>query len=137
MTASHSAPQPALRPFDPTGTYQTGMLGEYVVGDLLRADGWRILGHRVRTRAGELDIVARRGDLIVFGEVKATRGAGSELARLIDARTRLRLRRSAIAWMAGHPAHQHGVRRYRFDVFLVRTQTGSDAPTIEHLANAF
>ncbi len=135
MTAS--SPAPAPRPFDPTGTYQTGMLGEYVVGDLLRSDGWRVLGHRVRTRAGELDIVARRGDLVVFGEVKSTRRTGTDLARLVDARMKLRLRRSAIAWMAGFPAHQVGVRRYRFDVFLVSTEHDGDAPTVVHLPNAF
>jgi putative endonuclease len=135
MTAS--APSSTPRPFDPTGTWQTGMLGEYVVGDLLRSDGWHVVGHRVRTRSGELDIVARRGDLIAFGEVKTTRTARVDMARLITPRMRLRLRRAAIAWMAGHPALQRGVRRYRFDVFLVTTEAPDVAPTVLHLPNAF
>jgi putative endonuclease len=136
MTASASTPPPARR-HDPTGTFQTGMLGEYVVGDLLRSDGWNVLGHRVRTRSGELDLVARRGDLVVFGEVKSSRTASVDMARLVDARMRLRLRRAAIAWMAGFPQLQRGVRRYRFDVFLVTTGEDSDAPTLVHLPNAF
>src|SRR5688500_4899306 len=48
------------------GTYQSGLFGEEVVADGLERAGWKVLGHRVRTRVGELDLVARRGDTIVF-----------------------------------------------------------------------
>jgi hypothetical protein len=55
------------------GTYQAGLFGEEVVADGLERAGWKILGHRVKTRVGELDLVARRGDTVVFAEVKTAR----------------------------------------------------------------
>ena len=39
----------------------------------LRAKGWRILAQRVRTPAGEIDLVAKRGKIVAFVEVKARR----------------------------------------------------------------
>ncbi|PYB77815.1 YraN family protein [Rhizobium wuzhouense] len=39
--------------------------------------GYRILAFRYRTRAGEVDIIARRGDLVVFVEVKARKTVSS------------------------------------------------------------
>lgn len=55
--------------------------------------GWRILDRRVRTHAGEVDLVVRKGNLVVFVEVK-TRATDPELDFAIDER---RLRRVAAA----------------------------------------
>lgn len=55
--------------------------------------GWRILDRRVRTPAGEVDLVVRKGNLIAFVEVK-TRASDPELDFAIDER---RLRRVAAA----------------------------------------
>jgi putative endonuclease len=48
-----------------------GRRAETIAAWYLRAKGYRILDRRVRTRAGEIDIVARKGDTLVFVEVKA------------------------------------------------------------------
>jgi putative endonuclease len=42
-----------------------------VAAAFLRLKGWTILGQRVRTRVGEVDLVARRGKVLAFVEVKA------------------------------------------------------------------
>ena len=55
--------------------------------------GWRILDRRVRTPAGEVDLVVRKGNLVAFVEVK-TRATNAELDFAIDER---RLRRVAAA----------------------------------------
>lgn len=55
--------------------------------------GWRVLGRRVKTRRGEVDIVVRRGTMVCFVEVK-WRASRTELDNAIDAR---RLRRVADA----------------------------------------
>lgn len=55
--------------------------------------GWRILDRRVRTPAGEVDLVVRKGNLVAFVEVK-TRATDPELDFAIDER---RLRRVAAA----------------------------------------
>ena len=64
-----------------------------IAGWWLRLKGWQIVGRRLRTPAGEVDLVARRGKMLAFVEVKA-RGSGAELDLAIDER---RLSRVAAA----------------------------------------
>lgn len=119
------------------GSYQTGLFGEEVVADGLRRAGWRVLGHRVRTKWGELDVIARKGDTVIFAEVKTSRRSRAELGELIPPRAQHRLRRAAVAWMSSNPRLHRGVRRYRFDVFLVRQDPRGGIERIDHLRNAF
>jgi len=70
-----------------------GRQAERICGWWLRLKGWRILDRRVKTRLGEIDLIARRGSLVAFIEVKA-RGSEAELDLAIDER---RLRRVAAA----------------------------------------
>ena len=51
-----------------------GRRGEDVAAEHLRSLGFTIVGRNVRTRYGEIDIIAREGDTLVFVEVKARRG---------------------------------------------------------------
>ena len=70
-----------------------GRRAERLAGWWLRLKGWSILDRRVRTPAGEVDLVARRGALVAFVEVKSRRTA-AELDFAIDER---RLARVAAA----------------------------------------
>lgn len=72
---------------------QRGRQAERICGWWLRLKGWRILDRRVKTAVGEIDLIARRGSLVAFIEVKA-RGSEAELDLAIDER---RLRRVAAA----------------------------------------
>ena len=119
------------------GSYQTGLFGEEVVSDGMQRAGWRVLGHRVRTRWGELDLVARKGDMIVFGEVKTAAKPRAGMEELVGARAQHRLRRAAIAWMAANPRLQQGVQRYRFDVFLVYRDRRGGVERVDHIKDAF
>lgn len=119
------------------GTYQSGLFAEEVVADRLVDDGWRVLGHRVRTRVGELDLVARRGDTVVFAEVKSARPGRLGVEESVDGRQRHRVRRAAIAWMTAFPRLQRGVRQYRFDVFIVRMDADGVVERVEHVPDAF
>ena len=51
----------------------TGQRGEEIAAEHLRGLGYEILARNVRTRYGEIDIVARDGDCLVFVEVKTRR----------------------------------------------------------------
>jgi putative endonuclease len=70
-----------------------GRRAETLAAWWLRLKGWTILGRRVRTAVGEVDLVARRGRTVAFVEVKA-RASAAEAAVALD---EWRLRRVAAA----------------------------------------
>jgi putative endonuclease len=80
---------------------QGGRRAETLACWWLRLKGWRILARRMRTPLGEVDIVARRGKVVAFVEVKA-RANEREAALALD---EYRLRRVAAA--AGALAHRY------------------------------
>lgn len=70
-----------------------GRQAERLCGWWLRLKGWSILDRRVRTPVGEIDLIARRGSMVAFVEVKA-RAKDADLDLAIDER---RLARVAAA----------------------------------------
>ena len=77
-----------------------GRRAETIAAWWLRLKGWTILARRLRVAVGEVDIVARRGRVVAFVEVKA-RASAAEAALALD---EYRLRRVAAA--AGALAHR-------------------------------
>ena len=78
----------------------------------------------------ELDLIVRRGNDLVFVEVKGKSGTGfGDPLEMVTAEKVRRVRRAAIAWLAAHP--EHGGCDVRFDVVVER------AGRLERLANAF
>ncbi len=92
-----------------------GRRGERLAGWWLRLKGWRILDRRVRTPAGEVDLVARKGALVAFVEVK-TRATAAELDVAIDER---RLARVAAAAEVLMPRYAGPGDDIRVDVVLL------------------
>ncbi len=92
-----------------------GRRAERFAATWLRLKGWRILATRVRTPAGEVDIVARRGSLIAFVEVKS-RATVAELDFAIDD---YRLRRVARAAEVLTPRFATNGEDVRVDVILL------------------
>ena len=92
-----------------------GRAAERWAGWWLRLKGWTILDRRVRCAAGEVDIVARRGAIVAFVEVKA-RARAAELDWAIDAR---RLARVAAAAEALCPRYAGAGDDIRIDVILI------------------
>jgi putative endonuclease len=82
----------------------------------LRLKGYRILARRCRFPVGEIDLVARRGRLVAFVEVKARRDADLAL-EAVGPRTRRRIVAASELWMQGHPELSGHDRR--FDVVVV------------------
>jgi putative endonuclease len=96
--------------------YQRGRLSEWIAAALLIAKGYRILGRRVRTPYGEIDLVAVRGSRLAFVEVKRRRTRADAEAALTP-RQAVRMARAAQFWIsrhAGYGDHQQG-----FDAVLV------------------
>ncbi|MGK6322658.1 YraN family protein [Sphingomonas sp. DT-51] len=105
-----------------------GRRGERIAAWWLRLQGWDILDRRVRTRAGEVDVVARRGTLVAFVEVKARRTA-AELDLAIDER---RLARVAAAAELLMPRYARAGDDIRVDVLLLAPGTRP-----RHIENAW
>ncbi|MGQ0661385.1 YraN family protein [Sphingosinicella sp.] len=93
----------------------SGRTGETRAALYLRAKGWSILDRRVRTPAGEVDLVARRGRLVAFVEVKARKSA-AELDFAID---EYRLSRVAAAAEILTPRYMREGDDVRIDVILI------------------
>ncbi|MGH8231444.1 MAG: YraN family protein [Steroidobacteraceae bacterium] len=109
-----------------------GIEAEQRAAELLRAAGCLILARNFRCRGGELDVVARRGDLLIVAEVRVRRSAAyggaagsitaAKCARIVRATRYLLLRRPDLARLA-----------LRFDVLLLTSSSGP----IEWIENAF
>lgn len=115
-----------------------GKVGEDAATARLVALGWQILDRNWRCRAGELDIVARDGPVVVFCEVK-TRSTGrfGAPAGAVDARKAARIRRLAVRWLQdrrGAPGWRPPAV-VRFDVLGVTLVAG--VPCVEHLRGVF
>jgi putative endonuclease len=96
--------------------FRLGLSAELLAAGVLRIKGYRIVARRFRTAVGEADIVARRGNDLVFVEVKA-REALDEAAEAVLPRQQRRIIAAARAWLARHP--DDAARNIRFDVVLV------------------
>lgn len=81
----------------------------------LRLQGWRIIGQRVRVAAGEVDIIAKRGGIIAFVEVKRRKNA-ADLDHAIDS---YRLRRVVAAANMLAPHYARNSEDIRVDVILL------------------
>lgn len=94
-----------------------GLEGEERAAKYLEAKGYRIVARNVRADRVEIDLVARKGALLVFVEVKSRRGTSHGLAaEAVDPRKQRRLRRGAWAWLETDPEAARGTRGRRFDV---------------------
>ena len=100
--------------------FQTGLSAEARAAAYLMAKGYRILAKRYRTPYGEIDIVARRRNLLAFIEVKA-RASLDEAAYAVTARQQARIINAAQAWLqvwlVAHP--EHADFELRFDAMLI------------------
>ena len=110
-----------------------GATGEDLAAAHLESSGHRILTRNYRTPAGEIDIVAARGETLVFCEVKTRDGDRFGLpAEAVNRVKQARLRRLAAQWLA---EHKPGPVEVRFDVVSVIVRDGNSEVT--HLPDAF
>jgi putative endonuclease len=107
----------------------SGRRGETLAALFLNLKGYRILARRVKTPVGEIDLIARRGRVTVFVEVKARSFSHQEGEALMAVNTR-RITRAAQLWLTRRPDLANG--DLRFDVIFL-------APFAwpRHIVNAF
>ena len=106
------------RKLDPRRRAEThGRRSETLAAFLLACKFYRVLGRRVKTHAGELDLIAMTpSGILCFIEVKA-RGSESDAAEAVTVRQRARIARAAALYLGARPSLRH--RGVRFDAILV------------------
>lgn len=110
-----------------------GWMGEEFACAELQNRGYVILARRYRRRGGELDIVAREGQTVVFVEVKTRKGqAFGSGPEAVTARKRRRMIGVATDFLSRHDLTHSPCR---FDVVAV--DMGPDGPRVELYRNAF
>ncbi|KQZ93951.1 hypothetical protein ASD64_03395 [Mesorhizobium sp. Root157] len=96
--------------------YRRGHHGETLASLALMLKGYRILARRYRTKLGEIDLIARRGDLILIVEVKARRSL-VEAMEAIALESERRIEGAADLWLARQP--DYGRLSVRFDMVAI------------------
>ncbi len=114
--------------------HRRGLRGEELAIKYLQSTGWRLLDHRFRMGRLEIDLVARKGHLVAFFEVKTRWGGafGSPLQAVTWAKRR-EIVRVASAWVDRHGQPDDA---YRFDVIAI-TLTPRRRVVLDHVEDAF
>jgi putative endonuclease len=108
---------------DQTAIQSRGKQGEELAARELERRGYAIVATRFRTRCGEIDIVARDGDVLVFVEVKTRADdACGTAAEAVTRRKQRKVTRMAAAYLAAHETRECACR---FDVVTVEMRKGA------------
>ncbi len=109
-----------------------GDRGERAAARFLKKRGMRVLRRGWRTTRGELDLIVRDGDTLVFVEVKTRRRGEPAEAVTVEKQRRLTL--AALQFLKRHDLLE---QRCRFDVVAILWPDDGAEPQIEHYRNAF
>ena len=111
-----------------------GRDGEAAACELFQGLGFEVVDRNYRSGRGEVDLVARRGETLVFCEVKTRRSDQWGLpAEAVDPGKQARLRRLAAAWLA---ERKPGYAEVRFDIVSVIVRD-SNRYEVTHIPDAF
>jgi putative endonuclease len=111
----------------------TGQRGEACVAAHLEQQGFVILARNARVGRLELDLIARRDDLVVFCEVRSRHSAAFlHPIESLDRAKLARLRRAACEWLAAHPQFN---AQLRFDAAAVLFDV--EPPQVDYFEDAF
>ncbi|HKI60371.1 MAG TPA: YraN family protein [Mariprofundaceae bacterium] len=112
-----------------------GQEGEARASRYLRRRGYKVVDRNVRAGRGELDIVARKGELLVFVEVKSYQNREQGLLAVHEDKCD-RLRSAASAYLGRH--RQFASLQCRFDLIILTPNGGINPfPKVEHLQDVF
>ncbi|MAS86477.1 MAG: YraN family protein [Micavibrio sp.] len=109
-------------------SYQKGLWAEWLVAFYLRFIGYKILAKRYKTKFGEIDLIARKNNVLIFVEVKARKNQEDGL-EAVTLKTQKRIINAAKIFIQNY---EQEVMAIRFDVAAV-----SAHGIVEHIRNAF
>ncbi len=110
-------------------------IGERIAETFLAARGLEILDRNVRSGRGEIDLIAREGDAIVFVEVKLRTGTDTAAPLVaVNWKKREDVARAATRWLQARGLTDRPVR---FDVVGITWEADGSRLRVEHIRNAF
>lgn len=110
---------------------KVGKWGEETAADYLRQQGYEILARNARTPYGEIDIIARQGDVTIFVEVKTLTASRHYFPEHnVTARKREHMLSCAECYAA-----EHDIDHWQIDVIAVEGKEGVNSK-ITHFENA-
>lgn len=110
--------------------YKKGLISESLAAWYLRLKGYTILARRYKTPVGEIDIIAKKGTMTIFAEVKA-RDSDKKGLEAITANAQRRISRAAKYYFMAQKRHESDRQSYRFDVIVI------SGWSLSHLQNAW
>jgi putative endonuclease len=117
-----------------SGNKPLGDRGEQLAAGFLADRGWVILHRNYRIGHREIDLVARRNEVVAFVEVKTRGGLGyGHPLEAITRKKRREIQQVAAAWIEAHGSPNDV---YRFDAVAILLPVGG-APLIEHVEDAW
>jgi putative endonuclease len=111
-----------------------GILGEKIAGDFLKKRGYHILETNYRCPEGEIDIIARHKDSLVFVEVRSK--TSTEFGSPEESITRAKIKRLLAAVSYYRQTHQNQLPLCRIDIVAVEMDRQGKASRIELIENA-
>ena len=116
---------------------ELGAWGEDRAAEYLADAGFRVLRRNFRCRLGEIDLIAQRGGILAFVEVKLRKNSRyGEAREFVTAEKQRKIRLAASFYLSGNSGVQH--LQPRFDVMEIYAPRGTDGPyTVNYLENAF
>lgn len=96
-------------------TYKQGHRAEFLAAWMLRFKGYKIMTLRYKTPMGEIDIIAQKGNMLVFAEVK-WRGDEVALDEAISKKSRRRIEKAAALYAQKNVIND---AQWRFDAVLL------------------
>ena len=112
-----------------------GAVGETKAAEYLMRHGYKILEKNFKCRSGEIDLIARKDNFVVFAEVKFRKNTDfAEAKEFVTYAKQQRIIKTAMLWLSTHECDLQP----RFDVIEVYPTNSFLAPyRINHLENAF
>ncbi len=112
-----------------------GNFGEAAAAAFLIRQGYSVLERQWRCGAGEIDLIARQGDQLVFVEVRTRRGAADGSAEeSVTAIKQARLIRLAYTYLDTHSLSD--TMAWRIDVITIAVDRAGRASSLNHIVNA-
>lgn len=114
---------------------KAGSYGEEIAAEFLHGKGYQIIARNFRCRMGEIDIIARNRDFVVFTEVKLRKNADfAEAREFVTVSKQRKIRATALFWLGSHPCSLQP----RFDVIEIYSpQNQEDKPYVRLITDAF